>query len=79
MTPRRAWPVWTLLGACVRLRLRGARVRAARLLPSPAIVIDPPPAGLFGAHARAPGGTARRPCFYCTARFAGIPITWTED
>jgi hypothetical protein len=65
----------TTLGVLADLERSGCRVITARLLPSPAVHIDAPPAGLAHAYAEAPAGAAPLPLEH-VATLRGVRITW---
>ena len=70
-------PALRVLYAAVELARRGAVIRAARLLPSPAVVIDEPPPGLLTTFAyRYAADRPARPCQGCARATNGVPILW---
>lgn len=72
--PRRAHQALIVLAAAVDLVRRGATLRAARLLPEPALVIDEPPPGLLSTWAIAPSDVG--PLGQARA-LGGVRILWT--
>lgn len=80
--PRRSkamlWSALRLFAAAADLRRGGAVVRALRLLPEPAIVIDVPPPGLLGTYAVTYAADRQaRPTLGCARARNGVPILWT--
>jgi hypothetical protein len=75
-----------VMSACVDLAWRGARIRAARLLPEPAILIDEPRPGTLpstgGLETRSTGGFQTRPYrtpagpVWCQAHVHGVRVEW---
>jgi len=59
------------------LERKGCRVLSARILPSPAVRISPPPAGAIGSYAfrPLPRGTWAAPV-ECHALVDGVKVTW---
>lgn len=66
-----------VMAACADLAWRGARIRAARLLPEPMILIDEPRFGVVPAYgyATSAGGGRTGPVF-CQARVLGVRVEW---
>jgi len=74
-------PVMRVMSACVDLAWRGARIRAARLLPEPAILIDEPRPGTLptyghlGLGCRTPTTPPAGPV-WCQAHVHGVRVEW---
>ncbi len=72
------WAALRLFAAAAELRRHGATLRAIRLLPEPAIVIDAPPPGLIGTYAVTyPADRQARPTLGCARARNGVPILWS--